>query len=124
MDPNIHPVHLLLVHSCVASALLFCILRYQLENGNSSEKFKDPEDFKTLATAGFPLFLFNIAWIFAIAAIIAPYFGVWGPYSGTFADLCAFLTALAIPTAIIILLCGEFFDLSRIDIRVTHRKKS
>lgn len=87
---DIIPVqYLLLMHSCVASSLLFAIFSYQIHEQKSG----------VTLTAGFPFFLFNIAWIFAIIAILFS-------SQGMLFLSCLGITALTIFITFFLLLVG------------------
>ncbi len=72
--------YLLLMHSCVASSLLFAIFNFQIRQQEQKSE--------VMLTAGFPFFLFNIAWVFSIIVILFPSLGVFSS--------CLGITALAI----------------------------
>jgi hypothetical protein len=80
--------YLLLMHSCVASSLLFAIFSYQIREQKS----------RVTLTAGFPFFLFNIAWVFAIITILFSSHGMF--------LYCLGITALAIFATFFLLLAG------------------
>lgn len=82
--------YLLLMHSCVASSLLFAIYSYQIREQKSEGEIK--------LTAGFPFFLFNMAWISSIVAILSS--------SSEIFLICLMITAIAIFITVSLLFVG------------------
>lgn len=90
----IEPQYLLLVHSCVASNMLIVIFGY----------FAQKPQYEVPTVVVGPLFLFNIAWVSAIIAVLSSPSQVF--------SFCLWLTALAIfvTVALLILFMSKGFS--------------
>ena len=89
MDPQ----YILLVHSCVATSLLYTVAGYFSSSGEEGSG-----DLKAIIATGFPAFLFSIAWVSAIIAILFSWPVV--------VSYCLWITAVAIIISVPVLLMG------------------
>ncbi len=98
---DISPSYLLLVHSCVASSLLFAIYSYQTTHQDTEVP---------LVFAGFSFFIFNIAWAIAIIDILVS--------SEVICSICTWITAFGISITIIFIPLGTFLSAYQIPIKL------